>query len=552
VILVGAAVMVGGYAATQGGGGEAVAANLFTVASGGSPSCVRSSSLITYTAAVSANAVCGPGNGNVGFNATPFDNACDAANAGDIVAVKNGSYGRDEANGSLMEAGEDCAPGASDYNPNWKEQGLSDQTGNLASWTTFVPGDEPQAITFVPNRFYLFAGNYHMIWKGIDINTGFQTNYGGESSSTLRVQNVIIRGNSASDRANIHGIQVIGSKNIMFQYLDYGPSTQCGKIDANVPDTFECSASAPAFESQYANYGTASAGCGPGAPNPLGGASSLCGGYFHGGGDWVELFIHDISGAIPYLNVRLEDVINHDQQGKLDGGDVHPGCLMNFDTGNNPTAPSHNLVLDHYVCVRAAAAGVQFSDSGATIQNSVFGCQVQSLQNTGGAWDGPCVNTPFGLAQKNSANNLTNVLIRYNTFIGGGQTPLLIQNSGAFDPDISNVRIVGNLFFGSPTCGISGVTYANNTFTSGSTTCGSGATSLGAGDPITDSSFDTGDNLYVLDGDPFDATADGSPALPSLNPTSLNTACSCTDYTLDHDFQGDARSSSSTKPGADG
>jgi hypothetical protein len=557
--VIGAAILIGGYAAVQGGGGEGASANAFVVATGGTPNCTRSSTLITYQQAVDAGggAICGPGNGNVGFNATPFDNACDAANAGDIVAVRNGNYIPDTSNGSIMQAGEDCAPGAGDYNPNWEEQGVSE--GSTSNWTTFIPAESPQAITFRQNRIYLFAGNYHMIWKDIDINTGFQTNYGGESSASQRVQNVIIRGNSATDRANIHGIQVIGSKNILFKYLDYGPSTQCGKVDVNVPDTFECSASAPAFESQYSNYGSASAGCGPGAPNPLGGSSSLCGGYFDGGGDWVELYIHDISGAIPYLNVRLEDVINHDQQGKLDGGDVHPGCLMTWDSGNNSSAPAHNLVLDHYVCVRATGAAVQFGDSGATIQNSVFGCQVQSLQNTGGVWDGSCTNVPFGLAQKNSANNLTNVLIRYNTFIGtsnggGGVQPLLIQNSGAFDPDITNVRIVGNLFMGSPTCGISGVTYSTNTYTSGSTSCESDgtATVLGVGDPIVDSSYDTADGLYVLDGDPFDPTADGSPALTALNPTSRNTACSCTDYTLGWDFQREARSSTSTKPGADG
>jgi hypothetical protein len=148
--VIGAAILIGGYAAVQGGGGPEAEANIFLVASGGTPSCVRSSSLLTYQEAVDAGgtAICGAGNGNVGFVATAFDNACDAANSGDIVAVRNGNYAQTAANGMLMEANEDCAPGALDYNPNWEEQGLASQESRLSAWTKFIPGQDPQAITF--------------------------------------------------------------------------------------------------------------------------------------------------------------------------------------------------------------------------------------------------------------------------------------------------------------------------------------------------------------------------------------------------------------------
>jgi hypothetical protein len=541
-----AAMTAGGVViAQEEGGGAAFEANAFVVASGGSPSCVRSASLIEYADAAGVNAVCGPGNGNVGFTTTGFDNACDITNAGDIVGVKNGDYNQPISNGYVMGAGEDCAPGASDYNPNWEEQGVSDPTSNLTSWTTFMPADDTPDIMFEPRGMVLAAGNYHMIWKNIDINTGLYFNTGGGST---RLQNVIVRGNSAADRANVHGIQIIGSKNVLLLHLDYGPSTQCGKAaDANVPDAYECDPNADTFESQYANRGTTAPGCTTTDP-------TNCGGFhWNGASEWVELYIHDINSSLPFENVRLEDVINHDQQSKQDGSGLHPGCLMTWDFGDFITT-AHNLVLDHYRCERTTAATTQIAASGVTIQNSVIGCKIQSLQNSGGLWDGTCTGAALGIGQKlDASRSPTNILIRYITLIGGGQPPMQLSAGGAFDT-FSNTRVVGNLFFGNPTCGTAGVTYSTNTYTNGSTSCESDgtATVLGAGDPIVDSSYDTANNLYVLEGEAFDPSADGSPALTNLNPTTKNTACGCTDYTLDHDFEGDARSSTATKPGADG
>jgi hypothetical protein len=85
----------------------------------------------------------------------------------------------------------------------------------------------------------------------------------------------------------------------------------------------------------------------------------------------------------------------------------------------------------------------------------------------------------------------------------------------------------------------------------GVSTCGTNATSLSAGDPVVTSSYDTADNLYSLKNAVMDAHKDGSPALPTLNPTSLNTSCGCTDYTLGWDVDRDTRSSTSTRPGVD-
>jgi hypothetical protein len=325
-----------------------------------------------------------------------------------------------------------------------------------------------------------------------------------------------------------------------------------------VPDSLECDPSGPWFESIYANFGTTSPGCDKDN-------TSLCGGFWKkaGGADngWVETYVHD-GGAGAYQNIRFEDYVNHDQQANEAGTGSHPGCLMTFDT--NSTSTAHNMVLDHYYCERAHGATLQMGDSGVTIQNSVFTCLVSALDQASGQWDSCAsgVGSPAGMACKAPAGACTqsNLLIRYNVFLGteGAVASLTFPdaaNEGGTFGAHSNVRVYGNIFFGTPVCGRSGVTYDSNTFTSVSTPCGTNSTTLGSGDPLTQTSIQTPGDLYIDDGGygtVLDIHADGSPTLPTLNPTALNTACGCTDYTLGWDGDRDARSSTSTKPGADG
>jgi hypothetical protein len=387
-----------------------------------------------------------------------------------------------------------------------------------------------------------------MIWENIDVNTGIRFNSGGESAGQY-AQNIIMRGLSSSDLMTIYGVQIIGSKNILLQYINNGPSNQCAKNDPGVPEAWRCDPDGPWFEAQYADVGTVTGAC-----DMQNGNHTFCGGFWaNGGSEWSELYIHD-GGAGGYENIRLEHFINHDQTSIQDStAAAHPGCLMHFG-GSNVVQTAHNAVLDHYVCERPAGASVQFADSGWTIQNSVFGCQVQSLQNSGGVWDGSCIAVPFGFGVKSSTGGTgaTNVLIRYSYFGSGAGSSLAILTGAGWVNNFSNIRIVGNVFAGGVTCGVTGVTYANNAFVNGVSTCGSPAEALGAGDPIANSSYDQPAPGYKLEGATIDPSADGSPALTNLNPTSLNTTCGCTDYTLDHDFEGDARSSTATKPGADG
>jgi hypothetical protein len=530
--VIGAAILIGGYAATQGGGGAEAQANVFAVASGGSPNCLRSSTLKTYAQAIEVNAVCGPGvrTSNGSINGTGFGNSCHAATAGDRVGVKNGTY-TPPGGGFLLDGNLDCSDGvALDYNPNWEEQGLASQESRLANWVTFVSADSTPAIRFQLGAFVIPWGNYHMIWENIDINTGVKFNYGGESAGQ-QAKNIIFRGSSVDNLMTVYGIQIIGSKNILLQNINNGPSLQCAKNDANVPTAWRCNPSGPWFESQYADWGVATGSCNPESP----GLDVECGGWWaYGGTEWAELFIHD-GGSFDYENIRLENFFNHDQQSIQDSSCcAHPGCLMHIG-GDNGIITAHNTVLDHYVCERAAGASIQFSDSGVTVQNSVFGCQVQSLENSGGDWDGTCVANAFGMGSKiaSGGTGFDNVLIRYNYF--GPTVGLLIQNDGVtFANSFSNVRIVGNLFGGQLTCGVSGVTYDSNSFVSGLSACGTNSQSLAAGDPVVQSSYGTPDDLYVLEGPTMDPSLDGSPSVQTVNPTG--------DLNLDHDFEGDARS----------
>jgi hypothetical protein len=527
---------------TSSGGGVAAQANLFAVASSGSPNCTRSSTLITYEAAVSAGAVCGPGvrTSNGSINGTGFGNACHAATSngttGDVIAVKNGVYAQNPANGYLFDGGLDCADGnALDYNPNWEEQGLASQESRLAAWVKFVPGDTTPDITFTVGSMTIQAGNYHMIWEGIDVNTGIRFNSGGESAGQ-QAKNIIIRGKSRTELATLYGVQITGSKNILLKDISNGPSNQCAKNDPLVPVAWRCNPSGPWFESQFANVGTVTASC-----NMQNGNHTFCGGWWaNGGSEWSELYVHD-GGAGGYENIRLENYVNHDQQSAQDStAAAHPGCLMHFGT-DAAIETAHNAVLDGYVCERPAGASIQFSDGGWTVQNSVFGCQVQSLQNSGGLWDGSCIAVPFGFGVKGGSGP-NNVLIRYNYFGSGAGSSLVFQTGAGFVDNFSNVRVVGNIFAGSITCGVTGVTYDSNTFVSGVSTCGTNATSLGAGDPVVNSSYDTADNLYSLKNAVIDARKDGSPTLPDLTMTG--------DLNLNHDIDRDTRSGT-TRPGVD-
>jgi hypothetical protein len=564
VVIRGAGVLVvagvlaagGSYVVDEGGGGgEAVTANLFIQQTAGSTSCVRSSSLLEYDDALSANAVC-KGNGSTN---TGWDVACDAATGGDIVGVMPDVYvPKPAATSAMMSGTADCSDGAgADYDPNYAEKGNS--PASLDDWVTFVAGEDcegdPNISFSYPMNFY--SRDFHLIVKGECFN--FNRTVYVATGGVAIPQNLIFRGTSAAARMNMYGLQVAGAKNVMFSHIDYGPNVQCAANDTNAtPAYFRCDPSGPYFESLFATIGTNAAGC---TPNDTG----LCAGYFPGGSpagspEFVEPYFHQgsITGNPLYENLRLDDFHVHDGQAKGTGPGVHPGCFM-FD-GNQGAqgVAAHNFVMNNVSCERQVV-GIQSSDGGFTLQNSYIACSVLDLAQTTGDWDNcsPTYSQGLGCINQSPPNPTTtpgctqqNVLIRYNVFYDdGGGTALLIQPTTAGGAQTSfgaysNVRIVGNIFMGEITgCAQTGVTCANNSFYNAST-AGSNATTLSC-DPTLDSDFTNGGTWSETT--LLNPRLNGSSCgVPSLNPGSLGA-----DYQLGFDIDGDARGSTSTRAGVE-
>lgn len=524
---------------------SALTANLFVVASGGTPSCVRQSTARTYAVAVASfpSMICGPGNGITGYLTTGLDNSCKAATGGDVVRINQGVYSKN-ADGTIMKYG-DCSDGlGANVNPNCVEQGVS-CAATRANWVTYRCTDSPCGNINWPAANMLFAfAKFHAQFIDVPFNRGggVQLGSGGESLAQQTGELAFI-GSSTASKADFYGIQVIGAKDVLFQHINYGPSNQCAANDANAAVAFRCDPAADYFESQWANVGVNSVGC---TPN----LTTSCAGFFGSSKGWAENYVHDAS-AFGYENVRYEDFVDHDGQGKQDGSGVHPGCLNTF--GGNTITTASNLVFDHAVCERVNAQGFANQDSGVTIQNSVFNCTVASLQNTTGKWDQCGSFSAVGIScSTGSSCTESNVLVRFNTFNvpSGGGTALDTRDSTVGNPGFgphSNVRVIGNLFIKTaPSCnGAAGITFANNAFGNGLSTCGTGTVTLAAGDPLTDSDVTTPGDLYLLTGTSIDATLDGSPSVATFDASALGS-----DYVLALDAAGNSRTLATMRYGA--
>jgi hypothetical protein len=529
------------------GGAAPVEANVFTVASGGSTSCARSASLLTYAEAVAAGggAICGSGSGQ-----TSWDRACAAATGGDIVGVMPGVYGR--ANTWLLgNVSNDCSDGSgADYDPNYAEKG--DSPASLSNWVSFVAGEDcggDPNVTF--SDHVNINDNRHVIVEGecFDFNRTMYMIDGG--SASLRPENIIIRGSSRTAKAQMYGIEIRGGRNIWFQNIDYGPNVQCAANDTNAtPTYFRCDPAGAYFESFYATAGTNAAGC---TPN----ATGLCAGFFGGGSptganEFVEPFIHGGAGGNLYEDIRFENFNVHDGQAKGTGSGVHPGCFMFDGIFGQSGLPAHNMVFDSVSCERQVI-GIQHQDAGVTVQNSYFGCPVVDLPQTSpvGEWDDCAASqASVGLACRADETDPdcvnSNVLYRYNVFFQTNSAAgWLAQTPSATFGTYSNVRVIGNIFINSTLqgCSITGVSCANNSFYNVAT-AGSSATTLSC-DPTVDSDMTNGGTWSETT--ELDPRLNGSSCgVPTLDPSSLGA-----DYQLGFDIDGAARGASATKAGAD-
>jgi hypothetical protein len=533
--VIGAAILIGGYAAVQ-GGGEAVSANLFTSTSAGSSSCVRSSTLKTYTEALAVNAVCASSG-----SFSSWEIACAAATAGDKVGVMPGVYARV---GVWMFGNNtnDCSDGAgADYNPNWAEQGVAQ--GSLANWVTFVAGEDCGGTPNISFSTHInIKNNRHLIVEGECFNLNRTLYLKNEGS---RSENIIFRGSSRTELMEMYGIEIIGAKNILLENIDYGPSVQCAANDTNAtPAYFRCDPAGPYFEAPFATFGTNSPGCTPDA-------TGLCAGWFGGetgANEFVEPYIHGY-GAESYTNIRFQNFQLHDGQAKGTGAGVHPGCFMFDGNAGISGLPSHNMVFDSVSCERQVV-GVQHQDAGVTVQNSYFGCSTRDLAQTSpqGKWDDCAVSFTYGVGCRNDLSpgcSVSNVLFRNNVFYAGGSSGLLFNTPSATYGTFSNVRVIGNIFLEELVgCGNTGITCANNSFF-GATPAGSSTTTLSC-DPTIDSDQGTSDDLW-RERTQLNPRLNGSSCgVPTLDPSALGA-----DYQLGFDIDGDARGSTATRAGVE-
>jgi hypothetical protein len=529
-----------------------VTANLFAVATGGSPDCARSEIPITFSQASVSGAVCG-----YGPNETSWDTACDAATGSDVVGVMPGVYRTVGGGGYLLgsnQIGQDCTDGlGADVNPNAREQKVA--TGTTAYWTKFIPG---VACNGSPNISFQYAGssilsiangNWHLIVEGDCFNFNrtlyiFDRNINAGPGG--RPQNLIFRGESKTRLQSWYGIEIRGARNILMENIDYGPNVQCAANDANAnPAYFRCNPSGPYFEAPYATFGTNAPGCAPGP-------SGLCAGFFsRGGNEFVEPYIHGGAGYGAYTNIRLQNFRLHDGQAKGTGSGIHPGCFMFDGMGGIGGLPPHNMVFDGVSCERQVI-GVQHLDSGVTVQNSYFGCPVLGLSQTSpqGRWDVCSEGQPeVGVACRTDYSpgcTASNILYRYNVFFPGFNAAGLAFRSGSPFGGFSNVRAVGNIFMGSGLsgCSIAGITCDRNSFLNVGT-AGANATTLTC-DPFVDSEQGTPDDLW-RESTQLDPRLSGADCgVPTLDPSALGP-----DFQLGWDGDGDARSATATKAGAD-
>jgi hypothetical protein len=498
VILVGAAVMVGGYAATQGGGGAALSANLFTVASGGTTSCVRSSTLITYDQAVAAGgtAICGPGGGS----AAVFDIACSAATGGDIIGVKDGAYPVDEPprRAVWMNNG-DCSDGAgANTNPNG--------TSIPSNWVSFQCGDgtsNPRSVEIAASSPGVAGGSFeinaklHAEFKGRCFY--FPIINAGLGDTTLTSQYVRF------DDVQFQGFQCVGCSDFAFVNAEHGPAVFCGQAGSATPDAQECSPSGPYWESRWTGR--------------VDGNVDLVG---------MEMYLHQNGGSIGAANISYINVYSHDIQTK-NTADWHPGCLQ--------TEKVDGLLIDRSRFERCAVETLLFNNgftlTNSTIQNSMIGCNTDGLQASGNTYDQVATGSVKSI---DNGGDMTNVLIRYNT----------LCTQAILDPvdTYSTTRLIGNLFLATGTnCTDPGITFDYNAVVGG--TCGTNSTNVSAGLVVNrgvDDNNCSASCAALLDHHLTGSTVTGVDN--AVTPTS-------SDYALTYDYDGAARTSGSRDVGAD-
>ena len=173
------------------------------------------------------------------------------------------------------------------------------------------------------------------------------------------------------------------------------------------------------------------------------------------------MYLHQNSGAVGAANISFINHYAHDIQTK-NSISLHPGCLQ--------TEKLTGLLIDRSKFERCAVEPILFNDGhtlqNSTIQNSMIGCNTDATDNSGGFYDQVATGSRKTI---DNSGNMTNVLIRYNTFC----TQAIFSAADTF----TNVRVIGNLFLAPGTnCSVTGMTFDYNAVVGG--TCGTNSTNV--------------------------------------------------------------------------
>jgi hypothetical protein len=241
-----------------------------------------------------------------------------------------------------------------------------------------------------------------------------------------------------------------------------------------------------------------------------------------GGGPGSQNWIKDDISSSRTVDITLDGVNIHDYHYDTNS-QFHYECVFLLGGTNVTIQNSHFWNCELYDLF--IQANGPFDISGVTLQNNWFGRAAQPT----GVLRGSAV-----VIGQHNTSNLSNVLIRYNSFAPG---EALLDEGFAFG-DYTNVRAIGNIFGvdGNDTTNPSGgggftncvpqITYDYNVWRSGS--CGSHSRSLGGSMPYVNNS-DTAAGDYHLAGAAGSTPADNFVAATGL------------DYSLGFDWDGQAR-----------
>ena len=424
-------------ATTTTGGTTGFTANLFIHPTSGTTTCVKNSSLVDYSTALASNNVC-----------RSLYRSCQIAQGG-TVGVKAGDY-PNVPGGSPLPNGEDgfntdCgAAGATPYDPNWREKGLSEPA--RIGWATFKCADgESSNVRFARPassgiNLYFFSNAHAEFYGGCFRLPNVYLHYSGGTG--LVTQNLIFRGGER--RIAFLGWKSHGAKNVAIYRFEQMPFVFCANYnDSAYSMNDRCRADVSSTNESW-----------------YGGLTTQQIENIH---TQAPDFRRNSSGAT--INGRAEDGIVHDSGTK--NPVWHTGCPRTLDqngTGANGVdnaSASHNIVFDSITCYRVNTFGIFLEKSdGVTIQNSAFGCPMDNMLNTGYTLWYRCVPVQLGIdVTCKNARGASNILIRYNSMA----TKMAIRECFSYN----NVRLIGNVMKGTGTSCTSGVVYSHNAYGDG-------------------------------------------------------------------------------------